>query len=327
LCGPTGELLSSVCRGRTTVIVHDEALPDEMMASMPRAARISVRGGESCKTLATAESIYRRLAACELDRTALLVGVGGGTITDLAGFVAATYLRGISVGLVPTTLLAQVDAAIGGKNGVNLDGFKNLVGTISQPSFVLLDPAWLSGLPPTQIQAGLAEVVKAGAVADRSIIDRVEASVAAVLALEGETLLPIIQDAVAVKQRLVAVDERDIGARRLLNFGHTLGHALERASGMPHGQAVAVGMAWAGRISVRLGLLPEPDLERLVALLSRLGLHTGASCSSSEVIRAVRRDKKRRGEMLDLVLLERLGQGVVQPTPLADIEEACRDLR
>ena len=201
--------------------------------------------GEKMKTLAVVERISRALLRRGGDRGATIVGVGGGVICDLAGFAAAVYMRGIRFGFVPTTLLAQADASLGGKNGVNLDRYKNVIGTFRQPDFVLADPRFLSTLPPAAVREGLAEVVKAAAIRDRALFIELENAAERALAGDLAVLERLVARAAAVKIAVVARDERERGARTLLNFGHTFGHALEKTAGLSHGEAISAGMAAA----------------------------------------------------------------------------------
>ena len=282
--------------------------------------------GEGSKSLKTARELFERLVAIECDRDTVLVGIGGGVVCDLTGFVAATYLRGVRCGFVPTTLLAQVDAAIGGKNGVNLDRYKNLVGTIVQPRFVLVDPSLLRTLPVEELRGGLAEVVKAGAIRDVKLFEQLERRGANLLAATPAVLAGPVEQAVHVKAAIVTEDERETGVRRLLNFGHTFGHALERATDLSHGEAVSVGMVVAARLSVARGRLAAEEAERLERLLSVLGLPTRAPADAETLMDAMRRDKKRAGDDIRFVLLDAIGEAVVERIPLAELAETVETL-
>lgn len=278
---------------------------------------VEVGLGEGAKTLATVEALYEAFLDRRLDRSSLVLGVGGGIVTDLAGFAAATFHRGLPFAFAPTSLLAQVDAALGGKNGVNFRAFKNLVGLIRQPEFVHIDPSVLATLPLREWRCGLSEVVKAAAVRDGALFARLEAQAEGLLATAPTAPEDLISAAVGVKLALVQEDETEQGPRTLLNFGHTLGHVLERAAGLAHGEAVAVGMVAASRLSVALGLLEAAAHDRLVALLMRLGLPVTASPEAlREALAHLDSDKKRRGAELRWVLLAGLGRGVVHPLPL-----------
>lgn len=283
--------------------------------------------GERMKTLAVVERIARELLRRGYDRGATLAGVGGGVICDLAGLTAAVYLRGIRCGFVPTTLLAQADASLGGKNGVNLDRYKNIIGTFRPPEFVLADPRFLATLPPAALRDGLAEIVKAAAVRDRSLFEELEDSAGRALAGDPAVLERLVIRAAVIKAGIVARDEHERGPRALLNFGHTLGHALERTAGLRHGAAVSAGMAAAARLSTAAGLLPEKEADRLIALLGRLGLPTRIAAPLHRLLAAVEMDKKKAGGRIRFVFLRRLGAGVIRPVRPGALREALRDLR
>jgi 3-dehydroquinate synthase len=316
------EQAAQLIGARQAVIVSDENVTRLFGERFPPAARIVVEAGEGAKRLETAGAVYRRLAELEVDRATLLLGIGGGVVCDLAGFVAATYLRGLPCGLVATTLLAQVDAAIGGKNGVNLERFKNLVGTIRQPEFVICDLDLLQPLPLAEVQCGLAEIVKHALIADAALFERLERNAAPLLALDPQALADAVTSSVRIKTAVVGRDEQERGERRMLNFGHTLGHAIERVRGVSHGAAVSIGMRAAVELSVRKGWLPAPAAERIEGLLTRLGLPVRAEGEPAAIIEALRRDKKREGGRLHMVLLRRIGLAEVVSLPLAEVEAA-----
>lgn len=275
--------------------------------------------GESVKTLRTVESVYRRFIELGVDRKTFVLGVGGGIVTDVAGFAAATYMRGIRFGFVPTTLLGQVDASIGGKNGVNVDGYKNMAGTFTQPQFVVCDPGLLATLPEREFRAGLAEVVKAALIADRGLFDRIERADFASLRCDRELLAEIIRAAIRVKTSIVERDEREAGERRKLNLGHTLGHAIEKCSRrMNHGEAVAAGTALIADAAVKLGVLADADRTRIRELLARLGFDLQPPVELRRLLREVGRDKKSEDGLLHVVLPVGIGDCEVRRLPVAD---------
>jgi 3-dehydroquinate synthase len=247
------------------------------------------------------------------ERADLLVALGGGVVGDMAGFAAACYQRGIGFVQMPTTLLAQVDSSVGGKTGVNHPGGKNLIGAFHQPQAVVTDTATLRTLPPRELRAGLAEVVKHALICDADLFAWLEANAEALLALDPAALAHAVHRCCAIKAGIVARDERETGERALLNLGHTFGHAIETVTGYGpwlHGEAVAVGLAMATGMSQRAGWLPAADAARLDALLARLGLRTEARGSvTPEAARAAMRlDKKVRDGRVRLVLLKGIGQ-------------------
>jgi 3-dehydroquinate synthase len=253
---------------------------------------------EAAKTLEVAERAYRWLDSQDIDRSGSIVAVGGGTVTDLAGFVASTYLRGIRLVSVPTTLLGAVDAAIGGKTGVNLDA-KNLVGTFWEPDAVFVDFEILEQLPTSLRREGMAEIAKAGLIGDLHLVEVLE-EYGTDAALDR-----IVRDAIAVKVRVVTRDPREQGMRAILNYGHTIGHAIERVAGIAHGDAVSIGMTIAAELSERL--LGFSDAARQRVLLADLGLPTTWRGEIEPLMRLLRSDKKRRRGSINMVLLERIG--------------------
>jgi 3-dehydroquinate synthase len=278
------------------------------------AVLLSVPRGEAAKTLEVYEALLHQLATQEAHRDDPLVALGGGAVGDLAGFVASTYMRGVPFVQVPTTLTAQVDAAIGGKTAVNLPEGKNLVGTFAQPRLVIADVEPLQTLPERDFRSGLAEVAKYALTLDPVLLARLEEDPAAILAREPETLEDVVNRCVRAKADAVAADERDTGRRLVLNYGHTLGHALERLDafeGRSHGEAVAVGMVFAARLAEARAMVPPGLATRTTRLLSSLGLETdGRLPDAGAVVAAMRLDKKYRGGVR-FVLLEEVGKPVV----------------
>jgi 3-dehydroquinate synthase len=271
--------------------------------------------GERFKTLATVARVYDALIRAAADRATTLVAVGGGVIGDLTGFVAATYLRGIGLAQVPTTLAAQVDAAIGGKVGVNHPLGKNLVGAFYPPGLVVADLLTLATLPRREFRAGLYEVVKYGVIERRELFDQVAASLPAIFAREPAVLQPIVSESCRIKARIVEADEHEVGSRRVLNFGHTAGHALEALTKYRrflHGEAVALGMLVAAEIAVARGVMPEADRRRLADLIVQMGpLPPVADLSATRALEFVRRDKKVVGGRLHFVLPQGIGRVVL----------------
>ena len=274
-----------------------------------RVAWTEIPEGEQSKSLATAAALYETLAKSGTHRGDLVVAVGGGVVCDVAGFAASTYHRGMAVVHVPTTLLAQVDAAIGGKTGVNLTHGKNLVGTFHQPGAVVCDVDALHTLPEPELVSGLAEVVKYGFVADPTLLDVLERRAVEIKRLDAALTVDLIARSAAVKASFVAADERDTAVRAHLNYGHTFAHALEQRagfSGMRHGEAVALGMMAAAHLARELGRIDATVVERHRRVLSAVGLPTSISCDAGELERAWRHDKKyRRG--VRFVLLSSVG--------------------
>jgi 3-dehydroquinate synthase len=293
--------------------VHTLALPD----------------GEKYKTLDVLGRVFDALVEARLNRDACVVALGGGVVGDMAGFAAACYQRGIDFVQVPTTLLAQVDSAVGGKTGINHAGGKNLIGAFHQPRAVISDLATLRSLPPREFRAGLAEVIKYGLVDDAEFLAWIERHIEALLALDMQALGYAVRRSCEIKARIVAADEHEHGQRALLNLGHTFGHAIETATGYGewlHGEAVAVGMLLATDLSQRLGLLDTPDLQRIRMLLQRAGLPDTAPCiGAKRALELMGMDKKVLQGRIRLVLLSRLGAGVLSGDYPADaLQETLR---
>ncbi len=301
---------------------HAEAVVAALVARLPGVARFDLRAGEACKSLAEVERTVEWLAAQGFDRRAAVIGIGGGATSDHAGFAAAVYLRGIAFATVPTTLLAMVDASVGGKTGVDLAAGKNLVGAFHQPRAVVADLGFLETLPARERAAGLAEVVKCGFIADPTILELVERSGAD---LGPELVRDLIARAVRVKAEVVAEDETESGRRAILNFGHTVGHALEAASGyeLLHGEAVALGMIAALELGASLGVGPRSLADRARALLERLALPTDlARRLEPAVWPRLAVDKKRRGGAIRFVFVPEPGQTVLRDIAPAEIAAA-----
>ena len=270
--GPVGDLLTGALPEGRVVVVTDATVERFFAPLLAPYERLLVGQGEASKTLRTVGELYERLIDLGADRSTFILGVGGGIVTDVAGFVASTYMRGLRFGFVATTLLAQVDASVGGKNGVNVAGYKNMAGCFAQPDFVVCDPAMLCTLPDREFRAGLAEMVKAALIADGDLFAALERSSFAALREAPEQLRDLITAAIRVKADIVGRDERERGERRKLNLGHMLAHAIEKCSDrMNHGEAVAVGIALMAGAARRLGLLDAAQCDRIVGLLERLG--------------------------------------------------------
>ena len=302
-----------------TIIITDENVGALYRDQFPPGEVITIGCGEKHKTLATLAAIYDRLIALEADRATFIVGIGGGIVGDITGFAASTYMRGLRFGFVPTSLLAQVDATVGGKNGVNFKGFKNMVGVFNQPAFVLADIGVLKTLPPEEIASGLAEIVKHACLADAQYFSYIENHCDEISELNESVMLHLVHRSVEIKAAVVNRDEREAGERRKLNFGHTLGHALEKTLGISHGAAVSAGMMMAAELSVHKGLLAPSVFDRIRNLLQRLNLPTQLKYDRAAVLDALRKDKKRERDEIYFVLLEEIGKTVIAPIGIREL--------
>ena len=304
--------------GRHVLVVSNETIAPLYLAPVIAGldgfahASLVIADGEQHKTLDNAARVFDALATLGANRDATVIALGGGVIGDLAGFAAACWMRGIAFVQMPTTLLAMVDSSVGGKTGVNLAAGKNLVGAFHQPNAVVIDTATLATLPPREYAAGLAEVVKYGAIGDAAFFDWLEAHADALLARDDAAVVQAIATSCRHKAGVVARDERELGERALLNFGHTFGHALEVEAGygtLLHGEAVAIGMVLAARLSARLGRAPASDGARLADLLVRLGLPVSMPVGSdaARLLQRMQLDKKNLSGRLRLILWSALG--------------------
>ena len=278
---------------------------------------ISFQEGEQSKNLSTVETICRELVKKGADRTSVILALGGGVTGDIAGFVASIYMRGIPFVQIPTTLLAQVDSSVGGKTGVDLPEGKNLVGTFYQPRLVLADIATLATLPNHELKNGLAEVVKYGAIWDSEFFCFLEDHAQACLELEPDVIAQVVRRSCEIKAEVVSRDEREGGLRRILNFGHTIGHAIEAASNftVSHGQAVSIGMVAAARLSCQKGYLSAHEVSRLKHLLETLELPTELpqGISHRALLSLIKHDKKAQKGRVHFVLLKGIGETIITP--------------
>lgn len=335
--GRIGECLAPLLKGKKVGLITDPVVEplygSRVRASLEGAgfsvAQVLVPSGEEHKSLQELERVQEELAGARIERSSTLIALGGGVIGDLTGFAAATFLRGIDVVQVPTTLLAQVDSSIGGKTGVNIRAGKNLVGAFHQPRFVLADVATLKSLPPRELHAGLAEVVKYGVIMAPDLFSLLEENAEAVLALDPEILARVVHQCADAKARVVVEDEKEGGLRAILNFGHTLGHAVEALTqyrSFLHGEAVAIGMVFAAHLSAQRHGFPPADKERIAALLKRfdLPITIPEALDRADLARAVETDKKRQADRVKFVCVEQMGKTKFELLSTAEIEESLR---
>lgn len=327
LVGASIDTLSDHIDVDRTVIITDSAVAQHYRPRLPDCPVITIGQGERIKTLETVADIYRQLVELEADRSTFIVGVGGGIVCDIAGFVASTYMRGLRFGFVSTTLLSQVDASVGGKNGVNFGGYKNMVGTFNQPDFVICDMTMLKTLPLREALCGFAEIIKHGAIASQAMLDFLETHRDAAVELDETIIAHLVYQSVEIKAGVVTRDEREQGERRKLNFGHTFGHALEKLTAMPHGEAVGIGMVMAAGLSVEKGFLPLKDAERLERIIRSYGLPVNAPVDGEAMLSAMRKDKKREGRRIHFVFLDGLGSARVEEIGLEKLYRLAKSAR
>jgi 3-dehydroquinate synthase len=335
-----GSELRKLNQSKTAVLIHDANVPEAYLdrvadslkeAGFGRPIDRRVESGEDKKSLETVSELFNHILPRGIDRNTPLLAIGGGVIGDTAGFVAASILRGIPFVQVPTTLLAMVDASVGGKTGVNHPVGKNLIGAFHQPVAVFADPETLRTLPPRELRGGLAECIKHDVIREAKGFERLEANIGRALELDMEYLTELVAHNVAIKARVVEADPFEKGERAHLNFGHTFGHAIETVSKYrySHGESVALGMAAASRLATDLGMLDEESRRRIVAVIEKAGLPArGLTLHPAEVVDAMSYDKKARAGRLHFVLPDRIGHVVIRDDVPADaVRRAVESLR
>ena len=311
--------------------LHSPALLTALSAEGIDAITATIPAGEQHKNLQTVGLVYDQLLAARIERSTPVIALGGGVVGDLAGFVAATVLRGVPFVQIPTTLLAMVDASVGGKTGIDHATGKNLIGAFHQPKSVLIDPTVLTTLPPRELRSGLAECIKHDVIRDADHFAKLEPIIGAALRLEIEALAELVAHNVAIKARVVAADPFERGERAHLNFGHTFGHAIETVSNFSyaHGECVALGMVAATRLAVKLGMLDDAAGHRIVATIASAQLPTGGlTLDVDKVVDTMFFDKKVKGGKLRFVLPDRIGHVVIRDdVPIEGVREAVDGLR
>jgi len=319
LIGECLKNLSNYIPSQDVVLITDETVSRYYKKDFPEFRTITIGTGEPIKTLDTACLIYQELLDMDAQRSTFIVGIGGGIVCDLTGFVASTFLRGVRFGFVSSTLLSQVDASVGGKNGVNFKGFKNMVGVFNQPEFVICDLDLLQTLPERELLSGFAEVVKHAVIEDHDLFSFIENNADKALALDQTVLERFVHDSVLIKSSIVNRDEKEKGERRKLNFGHTFGHAIEKTTGIPHGEAISLGMVLAASLSVRKQLLSEKEFQRIIRLLENLKLPTVLEYDKKEVMAALKKDKKREGDHIHFVLIDGIGKSIITEISIQEL--------
>ncbi len=310
--------LEDLAEKNTAVLLVDENVLKAHAAIFYGWRCIVVPSGEAYKVQATVDRIIAELISLGADRATTLVGVGGGVVTDITGYVASVFLRGVRFGFVPTTVLAMVDAAIGGKNGIDVGVYKNMVGTITQPQFLLYSMGFLKTLPEREWRNGFAEIIKHGAIKDKALFDELAAHNLNFYKENNAAMQALVQHNVRLKASVVQTDEFETGERRLLNFGHTLAHALEKNYNLMHGEAVAIGMMFAAKLSAAVWGFEK--VEALQNITTAYGLPTAIDYDKNVVFDVLQRDKKRAGEQVHFVLLHDIGNAAVEKISLTRLK-------
>lgn len=314
-------LLPELYPARRFFIITDENLFSEYRDLLSPHSVFVVSPGEKSKVQETADSILERLIELEADRNIMIIGFGGGVITDLAGYVASLFKRGVGLGLVPSSLLAMVDAAIGGKNGINKGMVKNIIGTIYQPDFILFDYSLLKTLPREEWVNGFAEIIKHACIRDEMMFSMLERHTMDDFMSDLSLTASLVERNARLKLSIVTADEHDTDIRLLLNFGHTIGHAIENLHDLSHGHAVSIGMVAACSLSEKHMDFPLEEGKRIVGLLQRYHLPVDFESDSDRVFEVMKKDKKREGDFIRFILLQKIGDALVKQISLGNLKE------
>ncbi len=311
--------LKTIVDKQNAVIITDENVFKHHEKKFKGWNTIVLKAGEAYKIQPTVDSVIEQLLAFGADRKTFIIGIGGGVVTDITGYVSAIYMRGVRFGFIPTTILAMVDAAIGGKNGIDVGVYKNMVGTIRQPEFLLYDYGLLKSLPENEWVNGFAEIIKHACIKDARMFNLLDEKTLSNFQKSKALLSELIFANARIKAGVVQRDEFEQGERRLLNYGHTLGHAVENIYELSHGQAISIGMTTAAFISKKL--LGFKHTDRVMALLSKYGLPTLAEYDKEKAFDILTRDKKKVRDEMNFILLEKIGKAVVHTIPLHELKE------
>ncbi len=319
-----GESLANVSKyltGKKTMVITDKnifRLYHHILEPFPV---IVLESGEQTKTLQTIETIVEKLLEKGTDRHSFLLGVGGGVVCDITGFVASIFMRGIAFGFVSTSLLSQVDASIGGKNGVNFHSFKNIIGTFNHPQFILCDIELLKTLPEKEIKSGWGEIIKHALIADETLFKSIETA-KDLFTINPSFYENLIYQNIEIKTSIVSQDEKETNLRKKLNFGHTLGHAIEKITGSTHGESVMYGMLFASWWSAQKKMIANDEFQRIKNLLGKFKMTEKLSIDTSELMETITKDKKRNGNTIDFVFLTGIGYGQIKSVTFNELNNA-----
>ncbi|MFT3981013.1 MAG: 3-dehydroquinate synthase [Ferruginibacter sp.] len=314
-------VLTEIYAPEKLVIITDENVYRFQQQRLEGLKTIVIKAGEENKQQATVDHIILQLLEAEADRQTVIVGLGGGVVTDIAGYVASVFKRGVRLVQMPSSVLAMVDAAVGGKNGVDVGAYKNQVGTIYQPEHLLFDYSLLSTLPREEWINGFAEIIKHACIKDAGQFEFLAAHTIDDFMNDRSLLASFIERNVGIKLNVVLNDEFETGERKLLNYGHTLGHAIEAFYSLPHGHAISIGMVAAATLSTELATLPVDEKEKIRTLLSRYELPVSIAFDAEKLWSILMNDKKRENDSMSFILLNKIGEGIVQPIPLSRLKQ------
>ncbi|MGN6531945.1 MAG: 3-dehydroquinate synthase, partial [Ginsengibacter sp.] len=304
-----------------TVLITDENIFQKQSAKFDGWKTIVIKAGEQFKNQQTVDHIIDQLIEMNADRQTFIVGVGGGVVTDIAGYAASIYMRGVRFAFAPTSILAIVDASIGGKNGVDVGVYKNLVGTINHPEFLLYDYSFLDTLPGEEFTNGFAEIIKHACIKDEKMFEFLEENTLDDFGASKESLGKLIQQNVDIKYNVVANDERETGERKLLNFGHTIGHAIENTAKLPHGSAVSIGMMAACIISEKINGFSKDETQKIKQLISKYQLPVAFDFDKEKTWNVLLHDKKKSGKDINFVVMDKIGKASVKKISLTDLQK------
>jgi len=319
LVGEKWDSISGLLPAKNSVIITDNNVNHLFGSRFPKVPVFSIVPGEESKRLEVIESLADQLLETGIDRSGFVLAIGGGVVCDIAGFLASVYMRGIRCGYVSSTLLSQVDASIGGKNGVNLGSTKNMLGTIRQPEFVICDPAMLQTLSDKEYLSGLAELIKTAIIGAKDLFDLIESNVDEIMDRNSDLLTRLVAESVRFKGHIVSEDEMETGLRRILNFGHTFGHAIELQKAVKHGFAVASGMELATQYSFEKRYIKSEDLVRIDNLLKRFNLLEKHDLTDEQIEKLVLHDKKKTGTDINFVFIKGIGKAIIEKVPVNEV--------
>lgn len=322
----TFSVLEELLPMNNIIVITDENIYTHHVQKFSGYPIIKFAAGEEYKNQQTVDQIIAELLQLEADKNTVLIGVGGGVVTDITGYVAAIYMRGIKFGLVPTSILAMVDAAIGGKNGIDVGLYKNMVGTIRQPDLIAYDYSFLQTLPVKEWVNGFAEIIKHACIKDALLFSMLERYSLHDFQADSTLVAELVEKNVAIKNAVVLNDEFEKGERKLLNFGHTIGHAIENLHQLPHGHAVSIGMAAACNLSEQLNGLHFNDAKRIILLLAKYHLPVDIETEYEKVFAVLKMDKKRSGNAVSFILLNKIGEAVIKPISLEDLHQHLKEI-
>ncbi len=320
------EIIDTIVQKHHTIFITDENVYAAHRDKFSGCEVIVIKPGEQYKNQETVNEIISQLIDLKADRQTFIVGIGGGVVTDITGFVASVYMRGVRFGFVPTSILAMVDASVGGKNGIDVGLYKNLVGIINHPEFLLYDYTFLETLPANEWINGFAEIIKHACIKDKNMFDFLEEDTLINFRSSIEMTGKLIKRNVEIKYNVVVNDEYETGERKLLNFGHTIGHAIENTSKLSHGNAISIGMVAACRISEKINRFDFSESEKVIELLQKYELPVSFDFDKQKAWEVLQHDKKKSGDYMHFVVLDRIGKASVQSIQMENLHEIFKDI-